>query len=157
MKDPFEAWLEQQLAEGFARQGRRPVRPFSTGRLPRLGLALPAALSAKAVAGLAVAALAAGGGAVLVKTIDPTAFGPSVKTQATTICPQGTGHGACVSGYARSQNPGARHRSSNALPGAGGQGSQPGQGANPHTTHAAAPATAPTTPPVTPGSNRGKP
>ena len=119
MNDPFDAWLEQQLTEGFSRLGRRPVRPFSTGRLPRLGLALPAALSAKAVAGLAVAALAAGGGVAIAKTVDPGAFGQSVKSRSAT-CPHdpATGnHGECVSDYAVSNNPGSSHRSSSAQPG----------------------------------------
>lgn len=121
MKEPFDVWLEQQLADGCSRLGRRPVRPFSTGRLPRFGIALPAALTAKVVTGLAVAALAAGGGAVLVKSVAPGAFGASVKSHATTTCPQGAGHGACVSSFARSSNPGAAHRSSHAQPGAGGK------------------------------------
>ena len=119
MNDPFDAWLEQQLTEGFSRLGRRPVRPFSTGRRPSLGLALPAALSAKAVAGFAVAALAAGGGVAIAKTVDPGAFGQSVKSKSAS-CPRdpATGnHGECVSDYTVSNNPGSSHRSSSAQPG----------------------------------------
>lgn len=135
MKDPFDVWLEQQLAEDFSHLGRRPVRPFSTGRLPRLRLALPAALGAKAVAGFAVAALAAGGGVAFVKTVAPDAFGQSVKTHATTTCPSpgsGPAHGACVSNFAVNNNPGASHRSATANPGGGGNAHSPSSHATPN-------------------------
>ena len=149
MSDPFDVWLEQQLSEGFSRLGRRPVHPFSTGRLPRLGLALPAALSAKAVAGLAVAALAAGGGVAIARTVDPGAFGQSVSSKATS-CPKHSpagNHGDCVSDYTVSSNPGASRRSASAHPGSGQHGSashgQAPPGGKGPSGHAAPPAQTP--------------
>jgi hypothetical protein len=130
MKDPFDDWLEQRLSEGSRRLGSRPVRPFSTRRLPRFGLAVPAALGAKAVAGLAVAALAAGGGVAIARTVDPGAFGQSVKSTVQSCRQQPPGkRGECVSDYVTSHNPGASHRSTHANPGAHDDGANPKPGA----------------------------
>ena len=129
MKDPFDTWLEKELATSYSRLGKRPAPPFSAGRLPRLRLALPAALGAKAATGLAIAALAAGGGAVaVVKAGGPVAFGQTVSDRAA-ACAAASSIGDCVSDFVVDNNPGASHRSSNAQPGAAthGQSTAPGQ------------------------------
>src|SRR5215472_16505141 len=118
MKDPFDVWLEQELARGISRLGTRPAPPFSAGRMPRLRLALPVALSAKAATGLAVAALAAGGGtAAVVAAGGPVAFGQAVSDRAA-ACAAAASVGDCVSDFVVANNPGASQRSTNAQPGA---------------------------------------
>lgn len=115
MSDQFDAWLEDQLADGRRRFGLRIAPALAGRRRKRWALALPGALSAKALAGFGVAALAAGGGAAVATHGGATAFGQSVSDWAA-ACAQAASVGDCVSDFVLGANHGAQMRSSHAQP-----------------------------------------
>jgi hypothetical protein len=163
MNEDFDGWLERQLASDFTELSRTAVpralsRPSSYGRKRmRLVPALPAAVSAKAIAGFTVVALAAGGGAAAVSdATGHSTFGKDVAQKAQ-WCAQHMSKGEigdCVSDFVLAPNPGASHRSTNAQPDAASHGSSgaghSNSGSNPAGAPPANPSNASTThkPPV---------
>ena len=121
MSDQFDAWLEDRLADGRRRLGVRIAPSLSGRRRTRWALALPGALSAKALAGFGVAALAAGGGAAVATHGGPVAFGQAVSDRAA-ACGQAASVGDCVSDFVLGANHGSQMRSLHANPDATSHG-----------------------------------
>ncbi len=147
MNEDFDNWLEQRLASGFARMSSSTTaRPLSASltRSKRMRFVpiLPVALSAKAAAGLTLAALAtAGGAAAISDATGHSTFGQDVATKAQ-WCAQHLSKGQigdCVSDFVLANNPGVSHRAPQAQPDA----TTHGQAGTNHPRGGASPAGAP--------------